>query len=122
MSSSLISERSISGSISSMRRPVKCSAPIVARSEPEPLTHITSTSRPAWSVAVPLAEVLPPPKFDTARLAPSRFEATHELGEHVALRRILGGPEVVDGVDEWGDDAHRVISCRVSRSVAMRSA
>ena len=76
MSSSLISERSISGSISSMRRPVKCSAPIVARSEPEPLTHITSTSRPAWSVAVPLAEVLPPPKFETARLAPSRFEAT----------------------------------------------
>ena len=76
MSSSLISERSISGSISSMRRPVKCSAPIVARSEPEPLTHITSTSRPAWSIAVPLADVLPPPKFDTARLAPSRFEAS----------------------------------------------
>ena len=76
MSSSLISERSISGSISSMRRPVKCSAPIVARSEPEPLTHITSTSRPAWSVAVPLADVLPPPKFETARLAPSRLEAT----------------------------------------------
>ena len=121
MSSSLISERSISGSISSMRRPVKCSAPIVARSEPEPLTHITSTSRPAWSVAVPLAEVLPPPKFDTARLAPSRFEASTSWA-----RRSPSGdrrrPEVVDGVDEGGDDAHRVISCRVSRSVAMRSA
>jgi hypothetical protein len=76
MSSSLISERSISGSISSMRRPVKCCGPIVARSLPEPLTHITGTSRPAWSIVVPLAEVLPPPKFDTARLAPSRFEAS----------------------------------------------
>ena len=121
MSSSLISERSISGSISSMRRPVKCSAPMVARSEPEPLTHITSTSRPAWSVAVPLADVLPPPKFDTARLAPSRFEATTSWARRSPSGRF-GGPEVVDGVDEWGDDAHRVISCRVSRSVAMRSA
>ena len=76
MSSSLISSRSISGSISSMRRPVKCSGPMVARSEPEPLTHITGTSRPAWSMAVPLAEVLPPPKFETARSAPSRLEAS----------------------------------------------
>src|SRR5919112_291815 len=76
MSSSLISSRSNSGSTSSSLRPVKCWAPIVARSLPEPLTHMTGTSRPVWSTAVPLADVLPPPKFDTARLAPSRFEAS----------------------------------------------
>ena len=76
MSSSLIASRSISGRTSSSRNPVKCSRPIVARSEPEPLTHITGTSRPAWSIAVPLAEVLPPPKLETARFAPSRWEAT----------------------------------------------
>ena len=75
MSSSLIASRSNSGSTSSSFSPVKCSDPIVARSEPEPLTHMTGISRPVWSIAVPLADVLPPPKFDTARLAPSRFEA-----------------------------------------------
>ena len=47
MSSSDISSRSISGSTSSSLRPVKCSGPIVARSEPEPFTHIARTSRPA---------------------------------------------------------------------------
>ena len=48
---------------------------MVARSLPEPLTHMTETSRPAWSVAITLAEVFPPPKFDTARSAPSRRDA-----------------------------------------------
>ena len=76
MSSSLISSRSNSGSTSSSLSAVKCSGPIVARSEPEPLTHITGTSVPVWSFAVPLADVLPPPKFETARLAPSRCEAS----------------------------------------------
>lgn len=72
--SSLISSRSISGRTSSRRMPVNPEASIVARSEPEPLTHRTATSRPVWSVSTLLAEVLPPPKFETARLAPSRFE------------------------------------------------
>jgi hypothetical protein len=54
---------------------VKCWAPIVARSDPDPFTHITGTSRPVWSTAVPLADVLPPPKFDTARFAPRRLDA-----------------------------------------------
>ena len=76
MSSSDISSRSISGSTSSRRSGVKCSGPIVARSVPDPLTHITRCSRPAWSVAMPFADVLPPPKFDTARLAPTRCEAS----------------------------------------------
>ena len=43
MSSSDIVARSISGSTSSSRSGVKCSGPIVARSEPEPLTHIAET-------------------------------------------------------------------------------
>jgi hypothetical protein len=46
----------------------------------------------------------------------------HELGKDVVVAGVVAGPEVVDLVDEWGDGAHRVISCRVSRSVAMRSA
>src|SRR3954471_1163814 len=49
---------------------------MVARSLPEPLTHMTGISRPVWSSAVPLADVLPPPKFDTARFAPRRFDAS----------------------------------------------
>ena len=47
MSSSLISSRSNSASMSSMRSGVKSPRSIVARSLPEPFTHITSTSRPA---------------------------------------------------------------------------
>ena len=76
MSSSLISSRSNSGSISSRRSGVKSPSPIVARSEPEPLTHIVATSRPTWSVLSPFAEVLPPPKLATARSEPSRWEAS----------------------------------------------
>src|SRR3954468_6416220 len=76
MSSSLISSRSNSGSISSRRSGVKCSRSIVARSEPEPFTHMTRCSRPTWSRAVPFADVLPPPKFATARSEPSRCEAS----------------------------------------------
>ena len=76
MSSSLISSRSNTASISSRRSGVKSEPFIVARSLPEPLTHMTSTSRPTWSVAVPLADVLPPPKFATARSEPSRWEAS----------------------------------------------
>ena len=122
MSSSDISGRSISGSISAIRRPVKCLGPIVARSLPEPLTHMTSTSRPAWSIAMPFADVLPPPKFDTARLAPSRFEASTSSARRSPSGAPPGGQQVVDVVDEWGDGAHRVISCVMARSVAMRSA
>ena len=55
---------------------MKCSGPIVARSEPEPLTHMALISRPVWSIVVPLADVLPPPKLETARFAPSRCEAS----------------------------------------------
>src|SRR4051794_12704632 len=76
MSSSDISSRSNSGSISSSRSGVKLPRSIVARSEPEPLTHITRTSRPTWSVEVPFADVLPPPKFATARSEPSRCDAS----------------------------------------------
>jgi hypothetical protein len=61
ISASLISSRSNSGRISSSRSGVKSEPDIVARSLPEPLTHIARTSRPTWSVAVPFAEVLPPP-------------------------------------------------------------
>ncbi len=75
MSSSDIASRSNSGSMSSRRSGVKSPAPMVARSQPEPLTHIVATSRPAWSSERPLAEVLPPPKFATERSAPSRCEA-----------------------------------------------
>jgi hypothetical protein len=46
MSSSLIASRANSSSTSSRRNGVKSAGPIVARSEPEPLTHITRTSRP----------------------------------------------------------------------------
>ncbi len=118
MSSSLISSRSISGSTSSSLSAVKCSGPMVARSEPEPLTHMTGISRPVWSVAVPLADVLPPPKFETARLAPSRCEASTSWSSTV-IGRLVVGPEVVDAVDQWRDGAHVVISWG-SRSVAMR--
>ncbi len=47
---------------------------IVARSLPEPFTHSTSISRPAWSTSRSFADVLPPPKFAIARFGPSRFE------------------------------------------------
>ena len=118
MSSSLISSRSISGRTSSSLSPVKCSGPIVARSEPEPLTRITGTSVPVI-VRVPLADVLPPPKFETARFAPSRCEASTSWSSTSS-----GGwsrPQVVDLVDQWGDGAHVVISWD-SRSLAMRCA
>ena len=46
ISSSLISERAISGSTSCRRSTVKPCGPIVARSLPEPLTHITERSLP----------------------------------------------------------------------------
>ena len=59
--SSLIASRSNSGRISSSRSGVKSDAAIVARSLPEPLTHIARVSRPTWSAAIPFAEVLPPP-------------------------------------------------------------
>ena len=55
---------------------MKCLASIVARSLPEPFTHIVATSRPTWSIAVPFADVLPPPKLATERSAPSRCEAS----------------------------------------------
>src|SRR5215216_4728359 len=70
ISSSLISLRSSSGRTSSNLSPVNCSALMVARSVPDPLTHSTSTSRPAWSFSLALVEVLPPPKFATARSRP----------------------------------------------------
>ena len=94
MSSSLISVRSNSGSISSMRSGVKCFSSIVARSEPEPLTHIVGTSRPTWSVEVPLADVLPPPKFATARSEPSRWEASTTCPSGV-VGDAGGGPAVL---------------------------
>src|SRR5699024_7704823 len=73
-SSSDISSFSIIGLISSRFRPVKFSAFIVAKSEPLPLTHITSTSLPLKSFSIVLVEVLPPPQFATERSCPIKLE------------------------------------------------
>ena len=77
MSSSLISSRSISGSSPSSRRGrevLRLHRREVAARALDP--HSTSISRPTWSIAVPFADVLPPPKFATARSAPSKCDAS----------------------------------------------
>ena len=106
MSSSLISSRSNTASISSSRSGVKCSRSIVARSLPEPLTHMTSTSRPTWSVAVPLADVLPPPKLATARSAPSRCEASRTCPS-ASSGTSPSRPAVLGARDHAGERRHR---------------
>ena len=117
------SARSISGRTSSRRRPVKCSGPIVARSLPEPLTHMTGTSRPTWSTAVPWLRCC---RRRSSRPRDRRpgGGGQDELGQHV-LGGQLGRPEVRDGVDEGDCGAHRVISwCGVGsgwRACAMRA-
>jgi hypothetical protein len=47
---------------------------IVARSLPEPFTHKTVVSRPAWSRSRVFTDVFPPPKFTIPRSDASRFE------------------------------------------------
>ena len=111
MSSSDISSRSISGSTSSSRsggevlrahrRQVGARALDPHRARPRARRGRSST---------PLADVLPPPKFDTARLAPSRCDARTSWPERV-LGHALRGPEVLDVVDDRGHGAHRVSSC-----------
>ena len=61
--------------MSSRRSGVKSRAVIVARSQPEPLTHMVGDGSAGVVGGGPLADVLPPPKFATARSEPSRCEA-----------------------------------------------
>ena len=73
VASSMVS-RDRSGSTSSSRSAANPRRVIVARSVPDPLTHRTRCSRPAWSSITPFAEVFPPPWLATERSAPKRFE------------------------------------------------
>jgi hypothetical protein len=72
--------------------------------------------RPALGGGVAAAEV------GHRAVGAQQVRGEHEMVEDVAVWRTTRRPEIVDVVDEWGDDAHLLISCRVSRSVAMRSA
>ncbi len=82
---------------------VKCSRPHrreVAARALDP--HRRATSRPAWSVAVPLADVLPPPKFDDRAVGAEQVRGEHELAERVVRHVASAGQQVLDGVDRSG--------------------
>ena len=95
MSSSDISSRSISGSISSRRSGVKCFGPIVARSEPEPLTHIASIVAPDVVGRRALGRGVAAAEVRDGAVGPSRCEARTSwpsASSGHARRRSASGP------------------------------
>ena len=100
--------------------PVKCSGPIVARSEPEPLTHIARPRGRRGRSSCPWPTCCR--RRSSTPRGWRRADATPApAGPSVVLRRLVW-PEILDMVDDRGHGAHRVSSCSVSRSEAIRAA